>query len=42
MKQSKPSLEAARHVVAAGLDLYAGDDDLILPFLEAGGLAGSR
>ena len=40
VKQAKPSLEAARHVVAAGLDLYAGDDDLIRPFLEVGGLGG--
>ena len=40
VKQSKPSLDAARHVVAEGLDLYAGDDDLILPFLEVGGVGG--
>ena len=40
VKQAKPSLEAARHVVASGLDLYAGDDDLILPFLEVGGVGG--
>ena len=40
VKQAKPSLEAARHVVASGLDLYAGDDDLILPFLEVGGIGG--
>ena len=40
VKQSKPSLAAARHVVASGLDLYAGDDDLIRPFLEVGGLGG--
>ncbi len=40
VKQAKPSLDAARHVVACGLDLYAGDDDLILPFLEAGGVGG--
>ena len=40
VKQSKPSLDAARHVVASGLDLYAGDDDLILPFLEVGGVGG--
>ena len=38
VKQAKPSLEAARHVVAEGLDLYAGDDDLILPFVELGGV----
>jgi 4-hydroxy-tetrahydrodipicolinate synthase len=40
VKQAKPSLEAARHVVDCGLDLYAGDDDLILPFLEVGGVGG--
>ena len=40
VKQSKPSLAAARHVVASGLDLYAGDDDLIFPFLEVGGVGG--
>ena len=40
VKQAKPSIEAARHVVSCGLDLYAGDDDLILPFLEAGGVGG--
>ena len=40
VKQAKPSLEAARNVVACGLDLYAGDDDLILPFLEVGGVGG--
>jgi 4-hydroxy-tetrahydrodipicolinate synthase len=40
VKQAKPSLEAARHVVACGLDLYAGDDDLIFPFLEIGGSGG--
>ena len=40
VKQAKPSLDAARHMVAAGLDLYAGDDDLIHPFLEVGGIGG--
>jgi 4-hydroxy-tetrahydrodipicolinate synthase len=40
VKQAKPSLDAARHVVACGLDLYAGDDDLLLPFLEVGGTGG--
>jgi len=40
VKQAKPSLEAARHVVDCGLDLYAGDDDLIFPFLEVGGSGG--
>ena len=40
VKQAKPSIDAARHVVACGLDLYAGDDDLLLPFLEVGGVGG--
>lgn len=40
VKQAKPSLEAARTVVACGLDLYAGDDDLVFPFLEVGGVGG--
>jgi 4-hydroxy-tetrahydrodipicolinate synthase len=40
VKQAKPSIDAARNVVACGLDLYAGDDDLILPFLEVGGVGG--
>ena len=40
VKQAKPSLDAARHVVDCGLDLYAGDDDLVLPFLEVGGVGG--
>ncbi len=39
-KPAKPSLDAALHVVASGLDLYAGDDDLVLPFLEVGGVGG--
>ena len=40
VKQAKPSIDAARNVVASGLDLYAGDDDLILPFLGVGGGGG--
>ncbi len=40
VKQAKPDLDAARHVVACGLDLYAGDADLMLPFLEVGGTGG--
>ena len=40
VKQAKPSLDAARHVVACGLDLYAGDDDVVFPFLEVGGVGG--
>jgi 4-hydroxy-tetrahydrodipicolinate synthase len=40
VKQAKPELDEARHIVAEGLTLYAGDDDLILPFLEVGGTGG--
>ncbi len=40
VKQANPDLEQARAIVELGLDLYAGDDDLILPFLEVGGLGG--
>jgi 4-hydroxy-tetrahydrodipicolinate synthase len=40
VKQAKPELDEARHIVDEGLDLYAGDDDLILPFLEVGGVGG--
>ncbi len=40
VKQAKPDLDAARNVVGCGLDLYAGDDDLLLPFLELGGTGG--
>jgi 4-hydroxy-tetrahydrodipicolinate synthase len=40
VKQANPSLEEARHIVAEGLDLYAGDDNILLPFLELGGLGG--
>jgi len=40
VKQAKPSLEAAQHVVECGLDLYAGDDDLVFPFLRVGGVGG--
>src|SRR5204862_529771 len=40
VKQANPDLDQARHIVDVGLDLYAGDDDLILPFLELGGRGG--
>jgi 4-hydroxy-tetrahydrodipicolinate synthase len=40
VKQANADLEQARHIVETGLDLYAGDDDLILPFLELGGTGG--
>jgi 4-hydroxy-tetrahydrodipicolinate synthase len=40
VKQANDDLEQARQIPRFGLDLYAGDDALILPFLELGGLGG--
>jgi 4-hydroxy-tetrahydrodipicolinate synthase len=40
VKQANPDLDQARAIVALGLDLYAGDDDLVFPFLEIGGTGG--
>jgi 4-hydroxy-tetrahydrodipicolinate synthase len=40
VKQANADLEQAKHIVELGLDLYAGDDDLVLPFLELGGTGG--
>jgi len=40
VKQAHDDLIEARHIVATGLDLYAGDDNLIQPFLELGGIGG--
>jgi 4-hydroxy-tetrahydrodipicolinate synthase len=40
VKQANADLEQARHIVSTGLDLYAGDDNLIQPFLELGGVGG--
>jgi 4-hydroxy-tetrahydrodipicolinate synthase len=40
VKQAYPDLAQARAIVELGLDLYAGDDDLVLPFLELGGHGG--
>jgi 4-hydroxy-tetrahydrodipicolinate synthase len=40
VKQANADLEQARHIVEAGLVLYAGDDNLIQPFLELGGQGG--
>ena len=40
VKQANPDLEQARAIVELELDLYAGDDDLVLPFLELGGRGG--
>jgi 4-hydroxy-tetrahydrodipicolinate synthase len=41
VKQANADVEQARRIVGeTGLDLYAGDDDLIHPFLELGGVGG--
>jgi len=40
VKQAHDDLAEAKHIVETGLDLYAGDDDLLLPFLELGGVGG--
>ncbi len=40
VKQAHADLEQARGIVDAGLALYAGDDDLVFPFLELGGTGG--
>ena len=40
VKQANDDLAQARAIVELGLDLYAGDDDLVLPFLELGGRGG--
>jgi 4-hydroxy-tetrahydrodipicolinate synthase len=40
VKQANDDLAQAKHVVDTGLDLYAGDDNLIQPFLELGGIGG--
>jgi 4-hydroxy-tetrahydrodipicolinate synthase len=40
VKQANDDLAQARRIVELGLDLYAGDDNLVLPFLEIGGVGG--
>jgi 4-hydroxy-tetrahydrodipicolinate synthase len=41
VKQANDDLSQARHIVEeAGLDLYAGDDNILFPFLEVGGVGG--
>ena len=40
VKQANDDLDQARHIVELGLDLYAGDDNLIFPFLRLGGVGG--
>jgi 4-hydroxy-tetrahydrodipicolinate synthase len=40
VKQANADLDQARHIVELGLDLFAGDDNLLQPFLELGGAGG--
>jgi 4-hydroxy-tetrahydrodipicolinate synthase len=40
VNQAHDDLEQARRIPGFGLDLYAGDDNLIFPFLELGGIGG--
>ena len=40
VKQAHDDLDQARRIPELGLDLYAGDDNLIFPFLELGGIGG--
>jgi 4-hydroxy-tetrahydrodipicolinate synthase len=40
VKQAHDDLAQARHIVQTGLDLYAGDDNLVQPFLELGSVGG--
>ena len=40
VKQAYDDLDEARRIPEFGLDLYAGDDNLIYPFLELGGVGG--
>jgi len=40
VKQANGDLGQAKHIVDTGLDLYAGDDALVQPFVELGGTGG--
>ena len=40
VKQAHDDLDQARRIVETGLDLYAGDDNLVFPFLRLGGVGG--
>ena len=40
VKQAHDDIQQARQIPGFGLDLYAGDDNLIFPFLEVGGVGG--
>jgi 4-hydroxy-tetrahydrodipicolinate synthase len=40
VKQANADIDQARRIVELGLELYAGDDNIIYPFLEVGGKGG--
>ena len=40
VKQANDDMSQARHIVETGLDLYAGDDNILQPFLELGAVGG--
>jgi len=40
VKQANPALDEAAHIVSTGLVLYAGDDNILQPFLELGATGG--
>jgi 4-hydroxy-tetrahydrodipicolinate synthase len=40
VKQANDDLDQAKRIVELGLDLYAGDDNILQPFLEVGGVGG--
>jgi 4-hydroxy-tetrahydrodipicolinate synthase len=40
VKQANDDLEQAERILELGLDLYAGDDNIVYPFLELGGNGG--
>jgi len=40
VKQANDDIAQAKHIVETGLDLYAGDDNLVQPFVELGGIGG--
>jgi 4-hydroxy-tetrahydrodipicolinate synthase len=40
VKQANDDLSQAENIVGLGLDLYAGDDNLVQPFVELGGVGG--
>jgi 4-hydroxy-tetrahydrodipicolinate synthase len=40
VKQANDDLEQAERILELGLDLYAGDDNIVYPFLELGGKGG--